>query len=150
MRRTTVGTLALTALAIVGCGGSSHFANQPRPASPVNLTVFISEQRISVSPTTVGAGPIDFIVTNQASNAASLTILPAGASGAQPLAETGPISPQGTAQLTVDLSSPGDYTVGLAGNGTTEAAAASPTGISPALLHVGQGRPSSSNQLLAP
>jgi hypothetical protein len=150
MRRTTLGTLAVLAVAVAGCGGGTHFANQPRPASPVNLTVFISDQRISVSPSTVGAGPVELIVTNQASNAASLTILPAGGSGGQPLAETGPISPQGTAQVTVNLTNPGDYTVGIAGNGTTEAAAASPTGISPALLHVGQARPNSSNQLLQP
>jgi len=68
----------------------------------------------------------------------------------QPLADTGPISPQGTAQLSVDLKSPGDYTVGIAPNNSTEAAAATPTGVQPALIHVGPPRASSNNEVAQP
>ena len=151
MRRTTLATLALAVTTTVaGCGGGTHFANQPRPAAPVNLTVYVNDQRVSVSPASVGAGPILFIITNQASNAASLTVSASGGSSSQPLAATGPISPQATAQLSVDLNSPGDYTVGIAPNSSTEAAAAMPTGIQPALIHVGNQRPSSNNQVGQP
>lgn len=150
MRATTVGVLFFAAGAVAGCGGGSHFANRPRPAPPVNLTVYISDQRVSVSPSSVGAGPVELIVTNQASNAESLTLLPAGAATAQPLADTGPISPQGTAQVSVNLNAPGDYTVTIASRGSTEAVATVPTGIRAALLHVGHSRRSASNQVLQP
>lgn len=150
MRRNTAGMLGLAAVALAGCGGGSHFANQTRPPAPVNLTVYINDQRISVSPSTVGAGPVQLIVTNQATNAVSLTVQPTNDSSAQPLADTGPISPQGTAQVTVDLSPPGDYTVGIAPSGSTQAAASAPTGIQPAVVHVGKARQGSSSQLLQP
>ena len=136
--------------AVAGCGGGSHYANQPRPPVPVNLTVYINDQRVSVSPSAVGAGPVELIVTNQASNAESLSVLPAGATAAQPLADTGPISPQGTAQVTVNLNSPGDYTVGISPRASTEASSATPVGIQAAVLHVGKPRPNASSQLLQP
>jgi hypothetical protein len=150
MRRNTVWMLVFAAGAVAACGGSTHFANLPRPPSPVNMTVYINDQRVSVSPGSVGAGPVELVVTNQSSNAESLTVLPAGSSTAQPLADTGPISPQGTAQVTVDLNPPGDYTIGISPPGSTEAAAATPTGIQPAVVHVGKARPGSSSQLLQP
>lgn len=153
MRRTTIGMFAFVALALPlsGCGsGGSHFANRPEPASPVDVTVYINDQRISVSPSDVGAGPVVFLVTNQASNAESLTVLSTGNTAGQPLADTGPISPQGTTQVTLNLNQPGDYSVGISPNSSTEAAAATPTGIRPATLHVGTARRSASNELLQP
>lgn len=149
MRRTKLGLVASVAAVVAGCGGGAHFANLPRPPSPVNLSVYIDDQRVSISPGSVGAGPVQLIITNQASSAESLTVLPAGAFTAQPLADTGPISPQATAQVTVNLSS-GDYSVATSPTGTTEAAAAMPSPIQPATLQVGAPRPSASNQLLQP
>src|SRR5437764_545861 len=97
--------LALTAVVASGCGsGGGHFANQPRPPSPVNVTVYINDQQVSISPTSIGAGPVVFIVTNQASKAVSMNILQGESSAAQSVADTGPISPQATAQIKVDLS----------------------------------------------
>ncbi len=151
MRRITTGTLMLAGALAGGCGGGgSHFADRPRPPSPVNLTVYINDQRVSVSPTSVGAGPVVFIVTNQASNSESLTILPAGQSAATPLADTGPISPQATAQVTVDFSDPGEYVVETSNGSSSQAQSALPGKIQPALLHIGPQRPSASNQLLTP
>jgi hypothetical protein len=150
MRRTTLGTLAVTALTVAGCGGGTHFANHDRPPAPVNLTVYINDQRVSVSPASVGAGPVVFIITNQASNAESLAVSSSASSSAKPLADTGPISPQATAQLTVNLNNPGQYTVGIAPNSSTEAAAATPTGIQPARFHVGSPRASSNNEVQQP
>lgn len=166
MRRITTGTLLVAGVVVGGCGGGGgHFANHPRPPSPVNLTVYISDQRVSVSPTSVGAGPIVFVVTNQASKSESLVILPAGLAASvvqsditscqsgQPPAGvtcTAPISPQATAQVTVNFTGPVDYAVVASGPGATEAAAAVPSRIQPALLHIGKERPSSSGQLLTP
>lgn len=151
MRRITIGTLLTASVALSGCGGSGkHFVNEPRPPSPVNLTVYINDQRVSLSPSSVGAGPVVFIVTNQASHSESLTVLPAGSSAGQPLADVGPISPQATASVTVNFSNPGDYTVATSDGASTEASSALPTGIQPALLHIGKMRPSASSQLLSP
>jgi hypothetical protein len=150
MRRTTLGTFALAVVALGGCGGGTHFADRPRPPAPVNMTVYVNDQRISVSPGSVGAGPVVFIITNQASNAESLEVTTSGGTGSPPLANTGPISPQATAQLSVDLQNPGDYTVGVTPAGSTQAAAAVPTGIRPALIKVGSPRASSNNDLQQP
>jgi hypothetical protein len=148
MRKTTVSSLTLVLLAVAGCGSSGTFANKPRPAAPVNLTVYINNARISLSPASVGAGEVLFIVTNQADTAESLIIHAAGNSS-QSLATTGPINPQATGQVAVDLGQPGEYSVTAGGRGT-EAALASQSPIQPASLHVGAPRPSSSNQLLLP
>jgi hypothetical protein len=114
------------------------------------MTVYVNDQRVSVSPSSVGAGPILFIITNQASNAESLAVT-SSAGSTPPLADTGPISPQGTAQLSVNLKTPGDYTVAVAPPpGSTEAAAATPTGIQPAQIHIGSPRASSNNQVGQP
>lgn len=150
MRCIRVGIIAVLAASAAACGSGTHFANLPRPPSPINLTVYINDQRVSVSPTTFGAGPVVLIVTNQASNAESLSVLPTGSSGSQALADTGPISPQATTQVTVNLNTPGDYSVAIAPNNSTEAAAATPSGIQPATIHVGKPRQSASNQLLSP
>ena len=143
MCRWTIGMLAIGALAVSGCGGTSKGATQPRPPAPVNLSVYIDNSRVSVSPATVGAGPVALIITNQASNAESLAILPAGSSAGQHLANTGPINPQATAQVTVDFSTPGRYSLSTGGDtGGSSIRAAS--------LHIGKPRPSSDNQLLQP
>ena len=147
MRRRTFGTLAAVTLLVAGCGSSTHFANKPRPASPVDLTVYVNDARVSISPASVGAGQVSFIVTNQASNAESVTVHHQGDSTR--LATTGPINPQATAQVTVDLKK-GDYTVTTVTGGTSEASLATGPKIASASLHIGPARPSSSDQLLQP
>lgn len=147
MRKSTIVLLALGALLIAGCGTSKQFANQPREPVPVNLTVYIDNKSVTVSPASVGAGEIVFIVTNQASNSQSLKIKPAG--GGSSLADTGPISPQATAEVTVNLR-PGSYTVGSGSGGSTDASLNGPATIRPASIKVGPERGSSSNVLLTP
>jgi hypothetical protein len=148
MRTIKVGMFA-TMLALAGCGSSAKFANKPRPAIPVDLTVYINNARVSLSPTKVGAGEVIFIVTNQADRAESLTIHPAGDTSRQ-LATTGPIQPQATAQVTVDLREPGAYTVGTAAGGQNQAQIATAAKIQPAALHIGPARRNSSGVLLQP
>jgi hypothetical protein len=88
-----------------------------------------------------------FIVTNQASKAEALSVSRSGAS--QPVASTAPINPQGTTQVAVNVR-PGDYTIGPASNGGTDAALSVTPPIRSASIHIGSERPSSSSQLLQP
>jgi hypothetical protein len=151
MRKTTSLVLTLSAVAVCGCSSSGTFANKQAPPQPVNVTVYINDAKISASPSKIGAGPATFIITNQSSHSEAVTILPAGSSAGQALAATGPINPQGTAQVQVDFSSKGDYTVATASRGSSEAAAAtSSSPIQPATIHVGKARSGGSTQLLTP
>ena len=150
MRRTIIWTVGLCALALAGCGGSGSFANDPRPPSPINLSVYINNSRVSLSPRSVGAGPVVFIVTNQADKSESLAIVHKGRTSiANALADTGPINPQGTAQVIVNFR-PGDYTISTATAGGTQAHRATAKPVRGASLHIGPPRPSASGQLLQP
>ena len=148
MRKTTFAMLAAVLFLVAGCGKSSTFANKPSPPVPVNMTVYINDARVSVSPSSVGAGEVVFIITNQASKAVTFTVH-AGGAGAQ-LASSGPINPQGTDQVAVDFTHPGYYTLTTSSGGQTDAQAATPRPIQSALIRVGQPRASASNQLLQP
>jgi hypothetical protein len=137
--------LAVSALALSACGSTSQGATTPRPPAPVNLTVYIDNSRVSLSPASVGAGPVAFIITNQASQAESLAILHSGSAAGQSLANTGPINPQATAQVTVNFSAPGNYSVSTGGGDGRSGSA-----IRAATLTVGKARGNSNNQLLQP
>lgn len=146
MSRRLLGVIAAGGLAVAGCGSTaSHFAERNRPPTPVDLTVYVNDARVSVSPASVGAGPVMFYVTNQASRTESLQIGPGGS--AQPLASTGPINPGSTAQVMVDFN-PGDYTVSASLAQTS--APPGTRGIAPATLRVGKPRPSADSALLQP
>ncbi len=148
MRTATIGIVAVSAFVVAGCGGGAHFANKPRPATPVDLTVYINDARVSVSPSSVGAGPVIFIITNQSSTTQTVSFQPAG--GGSALASSSPINPMATAEVTVDFD-PGDYSVTTAAPtvGTDAAQATAPT-ISPATLHIGPPRPNGNGVLLQP
>jgi hypothetical protein len=144
----TVGILAACALVVSGCGGGATFANKPRSASPVNLTVYVNSAQVSVSPASVGAGPVVFIVTNADSKTETLAIKTSDRT--QTLASTGPINPQATADVTVDFTNPGNYTLSASKSGITEAAQSKLSSIQAATIHVGPARANSSSQLLQP
>jgi hypothetical protein len=148
MRIRTIQILAACSLGLTACGSAGGTAASVlRPPTPVNLTVYVNDSRVSVSPTTVGAGPVVFVVTNQASHAESLAISRAGQPHA--LATTAPINPQGTTQVSVNFK-PGDYTIATAPHGQTDASLSRPSSIQPASIHIGHLRASSSNTLLQP
>ena len=143
MRRTAALTpLAVGAvLALGSCGSSSgDYKNDPRPPGPIVITGYVDDQRVSVSPGTLGAGPISLIVTNQTSAAQRVTLESADATGSGPGLKqvTAPISPRDTATLKADVK-PGRYTVHVAGDG-----------IRAARLQVGPERASAQNDLLQP
>jgi hypothetical protein len=143
MRRTAalVPLAVAGALALGGCGDSSaDYKNDPRPPGPIIITGYIDDQRVSVSPRTLGAGPISLIVTNQTGAAQRVTLESAGATGSGPGIRqvTAPISPQDTATLKVDVK-PGSYSVHVGGDA-----------IRAARLRVGPERESAQNDLLQP
>jgi hypothetical protein len=143
MRRTAALTpLAVGAvLALGSCGSSSgDYKNDPRPPGPIVITGYVDDQHVSVSPRTLGAGPISLIVTNQTSAAQRVTLESADATGSGPGLKqvTAPISPRDTATLKADVK-PGRYTVHVAGDA-----------IRAARLQVGPERASAQNDLLQP
>jgi hypothetical protein len=149
MRVGTIVTLAASALAVAACGSTGgKAASRAGQPTPVNLTVYVNDSRISISPEVVGAGPVIFIVTNQSSHSEALAIT-RGPASSHPLASTAPINPQGTTQVSVDFK-PGDYTISTAAHGRTDAQLSRPSSIAPASLHIGRRRASSSNSLLQP
>ena len=128
-------------LALGGCGSSSaDYKNDPRPPGPIVITGYIDDQRVSVSPRSLGAGPISLIVTNQTGAAQRVTLESAAATGSGPGIKqvTAPISPQDTATLKVDVK-PGSYSVHVAGGA-----------IRAARLSVGPDRASAQKDLLQP
>jgi hypothetical protein len=145
MRRTTIGLLAFSAIAISACGSSQQVASRPRPPVPVNLTVYINNQHVLVSPRFVGAGPVIFTVTNQSTRTQTLAI-----KGALVPIATGPITPQATTQFQVNFRRPGIYTLISSPVARTQAARALPSAIQSALLRIGRPRPSADNVLLLP
>ncbi|MDQ6836221.1 MAG: hypothetical protein M3016_08550 [Actinomycetota bacterium] len=140
-----VGVAALSVAACGSVGGKA--ATDLRAPTPINLTVYVNDSRVSVSPSSVGAGPVVFIVTNQASGAEALAISRAG--DGHPLASTAPINPQGTTQVSVNFR-PGEYTIATAGSGATDAQQSFPSSIRAASIHIGHQRKDSSSTLLQP
>jgi hypothetical protein len=37
------------AVLIAGCGSSAHFADKSRPPTPIDLTIYVNDSRVSVS-----------------------------------------------------------------------------------------------------
>lgn len=135
------GALGALCLALAGCGAQSNRANDARPPAPIVVTASISKDRVSVSPTTFGAGPITLIVTNQTDRSQQLVLETAAAPGSARTGlrqQTGPINPRDTAQIQADVRQ-GAYSVHVDGDG-----------IRPATLDVGRPRPSSQQDLLLP
>ncbi len=146
MRIRTIGQSAIIALIVSACGSAGgQSPSVARPPNPVNLTVYVNDSHVSVSPAHVGAGPITFIVTNQARHAEALAI----SKGGSTLASTAPINPQGTTQVSVDFK-PGEYTIATGAQGENDAQLSKQSSIRPASIHIGRERASSSNSVLQP
>jgi hypothetical protein len=122
----------------VGGCGSQDFKNKPRPPVPIELTGVIQENKVTVSPNRVGAGPILITVSNQTKDAHTLTL-----EGDSVRERVGPINPLDTATIQKTLR-PGTYDVRA---GSSVAVAHE---IKPATLVIGKPRKDSNNQLLTP
>jgi hypothetical protein len=129
---------ATTAIVVAGCGGDEKFENEPRPPAPVQLTGVIRDDKLTVSPNRVGAGPVILLISNQTDDPHTITLDGSG------ITETvGPVNPLDTAKLQQTLDE-GSYEVKA---GSERAVAKE---ISPAVLEIGPERKSSKNQVLLP
>lgn len=133
----------LGAAALVpGCGSTDDYANDPRPPAPIDVSVNITNDRVSVSPDRIGAGPIVLLVANESDRARDVTLSPPrdGASACVDAdATSGPINPRGNARVQLEVVE-GECVVGVRGRGGPRAAR----------LRVGPQRPSAQNELLQP
>jgi hypothetical protein len=130
--------LATAGVTAAGCGGSSDFKNDPRPPAPVQLTGVIRDDKLTVSPNRVGAGPIIIFISNQTQRAHTVTL-----DGVDTRDTVGPVNPLDAAKIQQTLKQ-GKYTVKA---GSTQATAHE---IAPATLSVGPPRNDSSNKVLLP
>ena len=133
---TVLAASAAVSLLAAGCGGTKHFANKARGPAPVTIAASVSQGKINLSPPNIGAGPITLSVANLSQKTVAVKLEPVdGTSGR---ASSGPINPQGTAELNVEVK-PGSYRVSAKGGAVTGAD-----------LRVGTKRKSSQNDLLLP
>ena len=137
--RRAITTLAFAAAA-AGCGSSSDYANDLRPPAPINVTAEISDQRVTVSPSSFGAGPIILIIANESGDSQKVTLETDDVGGGRPgiRQTTSPVNPKGTAELKVDVTE-GKYEVSVDADR-----------IRPATVNVGDKRQSAQNELLQP
>jgi hypothetical protein len=130
--------LALAAFVAAGCGDGGSYKNQDRPPAPIVVGVSIGKDKVSASPQRFGAGPVDFIVTNQTGASQQVSVeISNGQAGRK--GQTGPINPRDTGHLKINLEPPGTYTVKVDGGS-----------IKPATLTVGPKRASAQNELQQP
>ena len=132
LRAKALGLFAAAPFALGACG-EDDFPNDPRPASPIELTAAIDENSVSVSPGSFGAGIVLVTVSNQTDEPARLIL------EGPTTATSHEIAPGGTGSIKASLEE-GDY----------EATAGSEPGIKPATVEVGPPRETSQNDLLLP
>jgi hypothetical protein len=129
--------LALAAALIAGCG-DDDFKNEARAPVRLALTGVIKDDKVTVSPAKVGAGPVEITISNQTQGVR--TILLEGESIRE---QQGPVQPGDTATIQKTLE-PGSYEVRA---GSEKAVRKE---IQPAVLEIGQKRKNSNNDLLLP
>ncbi len=127
------GTLCIAVLA--GCG-TEEPNSKPRPAVAVEISGVIQKDRVTISPDSLGAGPILITISNQTGEAHTVTLL----EGERARERVGPINPLDTATIQASVER-GSYVV-RAGSLDEE--------IQPAILDVGDKREDSNDQLLLP
>jgi hypothetical protein len=134
----------LAAFVLSACG-EDDFANEPRPSAPLDLSGVITEQRVTVSPSDPGAGPILLTISNQTEMSHRVTLEGEGDDGTEISETTGPINPLDTATIQQSLPE-GEYSV----TANSDGASGTVGGIRPDRLVVGPDRGSASDELQLP
>jgi hypothetical protein len=130
--------LAVVLAASLAACGEEDFKNDPRPPTPIELTGVIQQDKVTVSPAQVGAGPVQITIANQTDDPHPITL-----TGGSLEARVANVEPTDTATIQRTLA-PGDYEV-RAGSAT-----AVNKEIKPAKLRVGKERASSSGDVSLP
>ena len=129
--------MALAVALLGGCGGED-FKNEARAPIREALTGVIQDDQLTVSPSKVGAGPVEITISNQTDAAHSITL-----EGQSIIERAGPVGPGDTATIQKTLE-PGNYEVKA---GSDKAVRRE---IRPAVLRIGKKRKDSNNDLLLP
>jgi hypothetical protein len=129
--------LAIAAALLAGCGGED-FKNEARAPVRLALTGVIKNDKVTVSPAKVGAGPVEITISNQTDSVRTVML-----EGETIKEQQGPVQPGGTATIQRTLE-PGSYEVRA---GSEKAVRKE---IQPAVLTIGKERPNSNNALLQP
>lgn len=140
IRAGAVSALCAAGLVVASCG-EDDFENEPRPPVPKQLTGVITDERVTISPDDLGAGPVVITVSNQTEMSHTVTL--ESADGGNIREQVGPINPLDTATIQRTLD-PGRYTVRAGSEQAVERE------ISPATLRIGRERDSASDELLLP
>jgi hypothetical protein len=131
-RLAIVVPLSALALVTTGCG-RNDFKNDPRPPTPLEVTVEINDNAIKVSPPTFGAGLVNFVIANSSSNPAVFELR------GPTQASSDPIPVNGNTVFKIPTQT-GSYQVSIKNSAQ----------ISPTRIRVGPERASSQNDLLLP
>jgi len=133
----TCAALATAATLLAGCG-EDDFKNQARAPVREALTGVIQDDAVTVSPSKLGAGPVEITISNQTDANHSITL-----EGESVVQREGPVAPGDTATIQKTLA-PGSYEVKA---GSEKAVRQQ---IRPAVLQIGKERKNSNNDLLLP
>jgi hypothetical protein len=134
--RACVG-LAVVAVLIAGCG-EDDFKNDARAPVRLALTGVIQDDKVTVSPAKIGAGPVEITISNQTDSTRTITL-----ENESIIEKAGPVQPGATATIQKTLE-PGSYEVRA---GSKKAVRKE---IQPAVLTIGKERANSNNDLLLP
>jgi len=129
--------LAIAAAIVAGCG-DEDFKNEARAPIREALTGVIQDDKVSVSPSRLGAGPVEITISNQADSDHTVTL-----EGESIVERQGPVAPGDTLTIQKTLTQ-GSYEVKA---GSEKAV---PREIRPAVLRIGKERKNSNNDLLLP
>lgn len=137
VRRAMLLIAAIALVPALGCG-NDDFRDDPRAPVPTVLTGVIKPDKLIVSPSKVGAGPVEITISNQTNEAHTVTL-----EGASVEERVGPVNPQDVARIQKTLER-GTYEVRA---GAEQAAVKE---IAPARITVGKARAESNRRVLLP
>ena len=129
--------LAIAAAVVAGCG-EDDFKNEARAPVREALTGVIQDDKVTVSPSKLGAGPVEITISNQTKADHTVTL-----EGESIVERQGPVAPGDTLTIQKTLTQ-GSYEVKA---GSEKAV---PREIRPAVLRIGKERKNSNNDLLLP
>jgi hypothetical protein len=122
---------------IAGCG-NDDFKNEARAPVRLALTGVIQDDKVTVSPAKIGAGPVEITISNQTDSERTVTL-----EGESVNEQQGPVLPGDTTTIQKTLA-PGSYEVRA---GSKRAVRKE---IQPAVLEISKERKNSNNDVLLP